>query len=104
MKQLFTILAFTFLTASFGQTADEYLKSGIEKHNSKDYERAIKDYSKAIKLNKNLKDGYYNRGVCELALNDIKSAKKDFDKTIELDPQFAKAFYSRATVFVGQEK
>jgi tetratricopeptide (TPR) repeat protein len=104
MKQLFTILAFAFLTTSFGQTADEYLKSGIEKHNSKDYEGAIREYSKAIKLDKDLKVGYFNRGVCELGLKDLKSAKKDFDKTIELDPQFVKAFYSRATVYVSQDK
>ena len=104
MKQFFTILAFAFLTTTFGQTADEYLKSGIEKHNSKDFEGAIKEYSKAIKEDKNLKVGYFNRGVCELGLKDFKSAKKDFDKTIELDPTFIKAFYSRASVYVSQEK
>lgn len=104
MKQLFTILAFAFLTTTFGQTADEYLKSGIEKHNSKDFDGAIKEYSKAIKEDKNLKIGYFNRGVCELGLKDFKSAKKDFDKTIELDPNFIKAFYSRASVYISQEK
>lgn len=104
MKQLFIILVLGIFTTSFGQTADEYLKSGIEKHNSKDFEGAIKEYSKAIKVDKNLKYGYYNRGVCELGLKDYKSAKKDFDKTIELDPVFTKAFYSRASVYVSQEK
>jgi len=104
MKQLFTILAFAFLTTSFGQTADEYLKSGIEKHNLNDFEGAIIEYSKAIKVDQNLRDGYFNRGVCELGLKDYKSAKKDFDKTIELDPKFVKAFYSRATVYASQEK
>ena len=104
MKQLFTFLACAIFTTSFGQTADEYLKSGIEKHNSKDYEGAIKEYSKAIKADKDLKVGYYNRGVCELGLKDFKSAKKDFDKTIDLDPTFIKAFYSRASVYVSQEK
>ena len=97
-------MAFIFLTISYGQTADEYLKSGIEKHNLKDFEGAIEEYSKAIKADKNLRDGYFNRGVCELGLKDFKSAKKDFDKTIELDPKFVKAFYSRATVYVSQEK
>jgi tetratricopeptide (TPR) repeat protein len=104
MKQQLTILAFIFLTISYGQTADEYLKSGIEKHNLKDFEGAIEEYSKAIKADKNLRDGYFNRGVCELGLKDFKSAKKDFDKTIELDPKFVKAFYSRATVYASQEK
>jgi len=104
MKQLLTIIAVIISAITFGQTADEYLKSGIEKHNSKDFEGAIKDYSKAIKTDKNLRDGYFNRGVCELALQDFKAAKKDFDKTIELDPKFVKAYYSRASVFVSQQQ
>ena len=104
MKHLLTIIAVIISATSFGQTADEYLKSGIEKHNSKDFEGAIKDYSKAIKVDKNLRDGYFNRGVCELALQDFKAAKKDLDKTIELDPKFVKAYYSRATVSVNQQQ
>lgn len=104
MKHFFLLFTFGFLSTAFGQTADLYLKSGIEKHNAKDYEGAIKEYSKAIKEDKNLRDGYFNHGVCELGLKDFKSAKKDFDKTIELDPTFIKAFYNRATVFVNQEK
>lgn len=104
MKQVLTVLALTFCVATFGQTANDFLQSGITKHNSKDFEGAIKDYSKAIKEDKDLRDAYFNRGVCEQALNDTKSAKKDFDKTIELDPKFAKAYYSRATLLIGNEK
>ena len=103
MKNFLTIIAVIISITSFGQTADEYLKNGIVKHNSKDFEGAIKDYSKAIKTDKNLRDGYFNRGVCELALQNFKAAKKDFDKTIELDSLFGQAFYSRATVLVSQQ-
>ena len=103
MKNFFTIIAVVISITSFGQTADEYLKNGIVKHNSKDFEGAIKDYSKAIKADKNLRDGYFNRGICELALQNYKAAKKDLDKTIELDPLFGQAFYSRATVLVSQQ-
>lgn len=104
MKQILTILALAICATTFGQTANELLQSGIAKHNSKDFEGAIKDYSNALKQGKNLKDAYFNRGVCEQALKDNKSAKKDFDKTIELDPKFAKAYYSRATLSVSNEK
>lgn len=104
MKQLLTILAVTISGLSFGQSADQFLKSGIEKHNSKDFEGAIKEYSKAIKADKNLRDAYFNRGICELSLRDFKAARKDLDKTIELDPKFVKAYYSRATVLVSQNQ
>ena len=104
MKKLFTILSIIICVTAFGQTANDFLQSGITKHNSKDYEGAIKDYSKAIKVDDNLKTAYYNRGVCEQALNQNKPAKKDFDKTIEIDPKFAKAYYSRASLLVSNEK
>ena len=104
MKHLLTILAILISAISFGQTADDYLKAGIEKHNSKNFEGAIKDYSKAIKADKNLRDGYFNRGICAMALQDFKSAKKDLDRTIELDPNFVKAYYSRATLLVSQQQ
>jgi tetratricopeptide (TPR) repeat protein len=104
MKQLFTILAFSLLTTSFGQTADEYLKNGVEKHNAKDLEGAIKDYTKAIKLDKNLTNAYFNRGMCEQALKNYKDAYKDFELTTKLDPKLANAFYCKATVLVAQEK
>lgn len=104
MKHLLTIFAVLISATLFGQTANEFLQSGIEKHNSRDFEGAIKDYSKAIKVDKTLRDGYFNRGVCELALKDYKTAKKDFDKTIELDPTFVKAYYSRATVATGEQR
>ena len=104
MKQLFTILALSLLITSFGQTADEYIKNGVEKHNAKDLEGAIKDYTKALKLDKNLTNAYFNRGMCEQALKNYKDACKDFDVTIKLDPKLANAFYCKATVLVAQEK
>ena len=104
MKKILIILAVITSTVTFGQTADDFLKSGIEKHNVKDFEGAIKEYSKAIKADKNSRDAYFNRGVCELGLKDFKNSIKDFDKTIEIDSKFVKAYYSRATVLISQEK
>ncbi len=104
MKQLLTVFALIISVTTFGQTAKEFLENGIAKHTQKDYEGAIKEYSKAIKEDKNYTDAYFNKGTCELALKDFKSAKKDFDKAIEIDPKYIKAYYSRASVFVSQEK
>jgi tetratricopeptide (TPR) repeat protein len=100
---LTTILTVLYLSVA-GQTAQEYLQTGIEKHKQQDFKGAIKDYDKAINLDRNLKDAFFNRGTCQLALKDFKAAMKDFDKTIELDPKFVKAYYSRASVYVSQEK
>lgn len=104
MKQLLTLFAIIISVTSSAQTAKEFLEIGISKHKSKDYEGAIKEYSKAITADKNYTDAYFNKGTCELALKDFKSAMKDFDKAIEIDPKYVKAYYSRATVYVSQQK
>jgi len=90
MKHLLTILVIIISATSFGQTADDYLKSGIEKYNSKNFEGAIKDYTQAIKINGNLKDGYFNRGVSEWALQDFESAKRISAKQFNLTPNLQK--------------
>lgn len=104
MKSTLTALLIICTISVFGQTSKEHLENGIAKHEKQDFKGAIKDYSKAIKVDKSNKNAYYNRGTCELALKDFKSAMTDFDKTIQLDPKFTKAYYSRATVFASQQK
>ena len=104
MRKLFTLLSIIFLTTSFAQNADEYLNIGIEKHNSKDLDGAIKEYSKAIKLDKNMTNAYLNRGMCEQALKNYNDAFKDFETATKLNPKLASAFYCKATVLVAQEK
>jgi len=104
MKTIVTFCAILWAFSVCGQTADDYLQSGIEKHASRDYKGAIKEYSKAIKLDKENRDAYFNRGVCGLALSDLKSAMLDFNKTLALDTTFVKAYYSRATVFITENK
>jgi len=104
MKKTLTALAIICSLAAFGQTSQEHLQNGIEKHKQQDFKGAIKNYDKAIKEDKTNKEAYYNRGTCELALKDFKSAMTDFSKTIELDPKYVKAYYSRASVFISQEK
>ncbi|MDA9030143.1 tetratricopeptide repeat protein, partial [Flavobacteriaceae bacterium] len=51
--------------------------------------------SKAIELNPNYADAYYNRGESKISLKDYKEAINDFNKVIELDPLSADAYYNR---------
>ena len=54
------------------------------------------DYSKAIQLNPNVKNGaYYNRGVCKENLKDHIGAIADYTKAIQLDSEDSEAYYNR---------
>lgn len=101
MKQIFTILAVLVSAITFGQTAAEFLKTRSEKDNVKDFEGVIIGYSNAINADKNVRDGYFNGGVCEPGLKDLRLSMKDFDQAIEPDPKFVQAHYKRAFVFVS---
>ena len=66
-----TVLHAVFLTAALfcaqglmGQTpktAEEFNKRGLEYYSKGDYQKAIADFTQAIKLNPNRPNYYYNR-------------------------------------------
>ncbi|WP_051313281.1 tetratricopeptide repeat protein [Sporocytophaga myxococcoides] len=104
MKKTLSILFTLFSVTVFAQTAEEYLQSGLEKHNKEDYSGAIKDYTLAIKADKKSKTAYFNRGACELALKNLEAAMEDFNNAIEIDPNYPDPHYGRATVFATLER
>jgi len=86
-----------FPVLCFGQTAEEYEKSGRKKYYLKDYAGAIADYTKAIELDPNDAKAYYNRGNSKKNLKDYKGAITDYTKAIELKPDYVDAYYNRGT-------
>tara|TARA_B110000879_G_scaffold116974_1_gene155672 strand:- start:17 stop:745 length:729 start_codon:yes stop_codon:yes gene_type:complete len=92
MKKLLFLLMFPVLC--FGQTADEFYNSGLDKGNLEDYNGAIADFTKAIELNPDDADTYYNRGTTKVKLKDYNGAIADFTKAISLKP-FADCYVNR---------
>lgn len=95
MKKLITGLAIIVSLTTFGQTAQDFYNSGVEKVNSQDYAGSIKDFDKAIKLDPKYTDAYYNKGTSKMYTKNYKGALADFDKAIELKPDFVSAFTNR---------
>ena len=93
MKHYILITLF-LLTSSivFSQTAKEYFDMGDSKYDLEDYIGAIKDYSKAIEINPNFADAYYNRGN---AKSTEKGAIADYSKAIGINPNYADAYHKR---------
>lgn len=65
--------------------ANAYLSSGNDYYNKRQYELAIKDYTKAILLNPDSATAYYNRGNAYQALGgNTANAKSDFARAKQL--------------------
>lgn len=77
------------------QTAEEYFYSAYDKAENGEYYGAIEDYTKAIEINPNYANAYYNRGIAKKNLEDYYGAIADFSEAIELDPDDAAAYYNR---------
>lgn len=77
-------------------TAKQLSEQSKTKAEVLDYRGAIADISKAIQLNPNEADYYFQRGVILGQLSDRQSAVRDFDDAILRDPNHAWAYLQRA--------
>jgi tetratricopeptide (TPR) repeat protein len=60
---------------------------------------AMEDYNKAIELDPNYADAYYNRGLAHYDLKEYERAIEDYNKAIELDPNYVNAYYNRGLAY-----
>ena len=76
--------------------ADAYYQSrSCEGRYLGQYLAAISDYDKAIQLEPDDAEAYYNRGHCEGRVGTILAAISDYDKAIQLEPDLAEAYNNR---------
>ncbi len=74
MKKVLLITIVFVTSLSYCQTAEEYFNKANNKSDSKDYQGAIVDYTKAIELNPNYSDAYVNRGDTKTKIQDFQGA------------------------------
>ncbi len=84
--------------------AIELMNQGAFKGMSGDKIGSIKDLSEAIRLNPNLADAYYNRGLIYLDLGKYDEGLADFDEAIRLKPEFSKSYHGKGLIYlqIGQ--
>ena len=93
----FGVIFAVLLAVSPGANAADnpFIESGDAKLTQGDYYGAIADYSRAIELNPEDADAYYNRGNAKSELGDYDSAIADYDRVIAIKPDDADAYNNR---------
>jgi len=77
--------------------AERWFQHGNELYFLRALQSAIRSYDKAISLNPQYAQAYYNRGLAKKALGQYEQAIAAYDKAIDLNPQDLKAHYNRGT-------
>ncbi|XP_039709937.1 sperm-associated antigen 1 isoform X2 [Pteropus medius] len=78
-------------------------EKGNEAFNSRDYEEAVKYYTRSLSVLPTVA-AYNNRAQAELKLQNWNSAFQDCEKVLELEPGNLKALLRRATTYKHQNK
>jgi hypothetical protein len=75
---------------------DAFFKRALRRHEQHDWQAAIADYTKALKLDPQSANAFYNRGLARHENNDEDGAIDDFTKAIEIEPAADNAYQARA--------
>ena len=66
---------------------------------NRDYDKAIADYTEAIRLNPKHADAHYGRGTAYRRKGAYGEAIRDFTETVRLNPKHADAYYGRGIAY-----
>jgi len=62
-------------------------------------QEAVRLYTKAIEIDPNFADAYFNRGLAYADMQNYTQAIKDYTKAIEINPDYAEAYYNRGNTY-----
>ena len=86
------------IIAQDDNSAAAYVSRGNVRFDSKDYQGAISDYNKALRIDPNNALAYTCRGTVRTILKDYQGAISDFNKALKIDPNYAAAYLNRGHV------
>ena len=77
-------LFFGIKNSVYAQRTNEYFHLGVAKYDLGQLKEAVKDFNKAIRLNPEFADAYYNRAVVHYQMKQYDKSWQDIDKAQEL--------------------
>jgi len=91
------LLFFFILTPCFSQQMQQkaLLDSGIVKARLFDFNAALVDFNKAVRIDSTEAEPWYNRGIVLSELKDYQKAIDDFTRVIQLRPSYPEPYYNR---------
>jgi serine/threonine protein kinase len=81
--------------------AQAYNRRGLAQVSTRNYEQAIIDYTRAIKLDPHYAEAYNNRSTAHLLMANYGQAVTDSSRAIELAPDFVAAYVNRGIAYTG---
>jgi lipoprotein NlpI len=85
------------------QLAGTFYNRGIAYFDKGDHDRAIQDYTQALRLNPNFAAAFNNRGNAYAAKDDYDRAIQNYDQALRLDPNDALACNNRGNAYAAKD-
>ena len=79
---------------------EDYINRGNAYNYISEHDKAIADYSEAIKLKLNYAKAYYHRGVAYCKNREYDKAIKDYNEVIKREPDYAEAYGARGEAWL----
>ena len=85
-------------------TAEEYMQRGTAFYNKNNFDLAVADFTRAIKIEPKSARAYLQRGLAYSGKGEQDNAFADFAKAVEVDPNFEEGYYVRGQVYANKNK
>ncbi len=79
--------------------AEAYHNRGLAHYHQGELDKAIEDYTEAIRINPEYANAYYNRGVAYDGKGELDNAIADYTEAIRLNPKNADAYQNRGVAY-----
>ncbi len=80
-------------------SAQDYFESGNYNYDRGDCNKAIMDYSMALKLNSQFAESFNNRGYTYMRMRDYQNALSDLNMAIDIRPNYVNALMNRGDIY-----